>query len=457
LYFTATEDIKNYMSFWDFITRTKREKKTVEPDIRFGRYTDSYKSKKQYEFWDKALKEYENDNYTEAYAAFFQYLRDDKEDNVRWINENGGIQFEILQGSKRVSGFADARHVKAEARIAHAQELSVAFMRRLMEANYSLDYSRYALDDDNNLVIKFETSALDGSPYKLYYALKEVAINADKLDDLLLDEFQSHLIPIDMGSKKDIPFEEKEAKYAFIKKEIQNVINTIDSGNLNADKYPSGISYLLLSLVYKLDFLTAPEGFFMETIERINRSYFDNDGRTLIQKNVGIKKDLEKVLLRDKDLIFKELYATSSSFGILTPKGHDTLMSLIDGELPNMDWYEENKHTQVAIAVPGYIVGNALFNYALPKPDRELLALFYQILESDYFISLGFEPPYLNTTTNSFNIKSIKSAIRQIVEAHKEKYPLLSPDLNILDFSSPCRFARTYLVLLRNLDVTPKN
>ena len=61
-------------------------------------------------------------------------------------------------------------------------------MRRLVESNYVLEYSRYGLDDDDNLVIKFDTSALDASPYKLYYALKEVAANADKQDDLLLDE-----------------------------------------------------------------------------------------------------------------------------------------------------------------------------------------------------------------------------------------------------------------------------
>jgi hypothetical protein len=445
------------MSFWDFILGRKQEKKIAEPSIRFGRYTDSYKSKTQYDFWDLALKEFENDNYLEAYTAFFQYLRDEKDDNVRWLNENSGIRFEILQGSKRVTGIADARQVKAEARIAHAEELSVAFMRRLMESNYSLDYSRYALDDDNNLVIKFETSALDGSPYKLYYALKEVAINADKLDDLLLDEFQSHLTSIDMGSKIDISLQEKEAKYAFIINEIQSVLNTIDSGNLNADKYPSGISYLLLSLIYKLDFLTVPEGFLMETIERIHRAYFHNDGRTLIQKNIGIRKDLDKALQREKELIFNELYATSSVFGILTPKGHDTLVSLIDGELPNMDWYEENKHSEVAMAVTGYIVGNALFSYALPKPDRELLTFYYKIFEPDYYTSLGFESIYFNNTTKNFDVKGIKAAIRQIIEAHKEKYPLLSPDLNTLDFSTPSRLARTYLIMVRNLEVSPKS
>ena len=238
-----------FMNFWDKIFGTKTDHKVSEPRIKFGRYSDSYKMKAQYESWDESLEQFEEDNYLNSYRAFFKYLRDEKEDNVRWTEENGGLRFEILQGSKRISGFADARQLNAVARIAHAKELSVAFMRRLVESNYSLDYSRYALDDDNNLVIKFDTSTLDGSPYKLYYALKEVAINADKQDDLLIDEFGTLLTHLDLGSKSDISDIEKDIKFRFITQNIQKVFEEIDKGDLSADKYPGGISYLLLANV----------------------------------------------------------------------------------------------------------------------------------------------------------------------------------------------------------------
>ena len=446
------------MGFWDLIFGTKTEQEVAAPKIRFGRYTDSYKSKAQYESWDAAINKFEDNNYLESYKEFFKYLRDDKEDNVRWLEENGGIHFEILQGSKRVSGFADARQLKAEAKIAHANELSVAFMRRLVEANYSLNYGRYGLDDDDNLIVKFDSYTLDGSPYKLYYALKEVAINADKQDDLLLDEFTTMLTPIEMGSKTDLPVNEKEAKCHFIQEQIQEILAEIDKGTLNAEKYPGGISYLLLSVAYKIDYLTVPEGFVMETIEHIHRSYFDsNDGKSVTQKNVSIRRDLEKILQRNKDLIFNELYSTSSTFGIMAPQGHDSLVGLIDGELSHMDWYEENKHTKVALAIPGYIVGNCLFNYALPKPARELLELYYRITESRFFTALGFTPQYFDDTKDVFNQKEIKNAIRKLVENGKEKFPMLSPDVNTLDFKNACKFARTYLIMIKNLDFTPKN
>jgi hypothetical protein len=445
------------MSFWEKIFGTKTDHSLAEPRIKFGRYTDSYKEKAQYDAWDASLAAFDENNYLEAYRIFFTYLRDEKEDNVRWIEEDGALKFEILQGSKRLSGVADARQVKAEARIVHANELSVAFMRRLVEDNYSLDYSRYALDDDNNLVIKFDTSTLDGSPYKLYYALKEVAVNADKKDDVLLDEFKSLLTAIDMGSKTELTDAEKTIKYDYIQQEIESVLKEANSGNLSGEKYPGGISYLLLSTVYKLDYLTIPEGFLMETIERIHHNYFENDNKTYFQKNAFIKKELEKVLERPAEQIKAELYATTATFGILTPKGHDAMASLIEGELANMDWYEENKHERVAVSIPSYIIGNALFNYALPKPDRELLELYYRITEPSLMHGLGFNTLYFEATKNEFNQKEVKNAIKKVVDKGKEKYPQLAPDLGALDFKTPCKFARSYLNMVKNLDFSPKN
>jgi hypothetical protein len=444
------------MSFWDKIFGSKTEHAKATPKIRFGRFSDSYKEKAQYDAWESSLDLFEENKYLESYKAFFTYLRDDKEDNVRWLDEEGGIRFEILQGSKRVSGFADARQLKAEARIAHAQELSVAFMRRLVESNYTLEHSRYALDDENNLVVKFDTFTLDGTPYKLYYALKEVAINADKQDDLLLDEFSNLLDSVETGSVLELSIAEKEVKYNFIKSKIQSVLDEIDTGKLNGEKYPGGISYLLLSTAYKIDYLTAPEGFTTETIERIHRTYFNTEEKTMAQKNVFIRKELEKINARSKEQILNELYSTTATFGIVAPKGHDSLASGIEGELPNMDWYEENKHDKVALAVTGYIVGNALFNYALPKPIKQLLELYYRILEPQYFNDLGFSPSFWDSEKQVFKQKEIKNEVRHLVERTKDSFPNLSPDLGQLDFSTPCRFARTYLLMIKNMDFTPK-
>lgn len=440
------------MSFWNRLFGNKAEPTKPQPRIKFGRYTDSYKQKQQYEAWEDALNKFEEQDYLGSYNALFRYLRDENEDNVRWLEENGSIKFEILQGSKRVTGTANAQKFVAEARIVYADNLGIAVMRRLVESNYVLEYSRYGLDNDNNLVIKFDSSSLDGSPYKLYYALKEVAASADKQDDLLLDEFGVHLKPIDTGSKADLPEAEKEAKYDFIIQKIDSVLTEIDSKKLDREKYPGGISYLLLDAAYRIDYLTSPEGFLMETIERMHRSFFSAEEKNMVLRNVGLRKELEKVKSRSKSLLISELYATTSTFGILVPKQHDALVSLIDGELSNMDWYEANKHEAFAMAIPGYIVGYALFSFALPKPERALLAYYYAVLEPTLFASLGFTPTYYNSQTRQFDQKAIKIGIKEIVDSHLATFPKLAPDYTSLDFKAPTKFARSYLLMLKNLD-----
>ncbi|MEL6987283.1 MAG: hypothetical protein AAGK97_05585, partial [Bacteroidota bacterium] len=160
------------------------------PEFLFGRYTDAYKKDEQYDYWDKSLEEFEAENYFESYRLFFKYLKDPEKDNVKFWEENGKQFFEVLQGSKKIEGEINQKKFKAVAKIAKTDSLNIGFLRRLIEQNYGLKYSRFALDDDDDIAMVFDSYLIDGSPYKLYYALKEVAVNADKQDDVLVDEFE---------------------------------------------------------------------------------------------------------------------------------------------------------------------------------------------------------------------------------------------------------------------------
>jgi hypothetical protein len=422
------------------------------PSVKMGRYTDSYKTKAQYDAWEQALQAFEQDDYMASYRAFFQYLRDEGEDNVRFEETDKGITFELYQGSNKVTGIADASHLRAEARIAHTQSMNIGFLRRLIDQNYDLKYARFALDPDNNIAIVFDTYSLDASPYKVYYGLKELATNADKQDDLLLDEFQA-LQAMETEHLKDLPEEEKNVKYEFIQKEIRKVFELLDSEKPDPKQYPGAIAYLLLNLCYKLDFLTKPEGHMMEVLERIHRQYFAKDDRNIIQKAHLLRKEFQKLLDRDKEAFFKEMYQAPATFGITTPVNHDKVVTFIDGELHNMDWYAENKHTEVALAVPGYIVGFCLFNYALPQPDFDLFHLYFQVVESDYFQQLGYPTVYYDPAGQTFDKKAIVRAIRDIADRHMETYPFVQPQTGKLEFTDLPAFAKSYLLMVRSLNV----
>ncbi len=424
-----------------------------QPDIRFGRYSDSYKASDNYAAWDEALEQFENQSWRASYLAFFRYLRDEKEDNVKYWETEDGIRFEFYQGSKKITGFADDNKLRAEAKIALSSELNINFMRQLIERNFDLNYSRFALDDANHLTIVFDTYSLDGSPYKLYYALKEVATNADKQDDLLLEEFKV-LEAVDISHLQAIPDAEKEVKYNFMQTRIQQVLSDIESGHLNPEKYPGGIAYLLLDLTYRIDYLIKPEGYTMELLERIHRLYFAKDDKTNAQKNQQLIRELRRLQERPRDDFFREMYRGTATFGITPPVNHDRIVSVIDGELLNMGWYQDNGYENVALAIPSYIAGFCLFNYATPRPDRDLLHLYFQILENEYFQQLGFQEDFYDARRKIFNRRAIRRAIEHIVAANRSLYGKLNPATATLRYNSLPDFARSFLMMIRNMDAT---
>lgn len=422
-----------------------------EPKIRFGRYSDAYKAPESLTAWDKAQAYFEREQYLRCYESFFDYLRDEEEDNVRISKVVGGLAFEIYQGSKKITGLATPHSVKAEAKIVKTESFNVGIMRRLLEQNFSLKYSRFALDDEGNICILFDTSTIDGSPFKLYYALQEVATKADKQDDLLLEEFKQ-LELVEASHLKPLPQSEKEVKYEFIKNAITNALKEVESTALQDKSFARSIGYLLLDLVFKLDYLIKPEGFMMETLEHIHRKYYENDRLPVIQKNKILCEGLRELLKRPKEDFFREMYHVRSTFAITHTVNHDRVASFIANELPTMDWYEQNGLNKLALSIPGFVVGYCMFNYAVPKPDRELMHLYYQIVESDYFKALGFSKTYYDPAQATLNKKGIKKAIQKICDSNTERYPYLNPNTNLLNYDNLVVFSRSYLNMIQSLN-----
>lgn len=305
-------------------------------NVSFGRFSDSYKPPETVKFWDQAVGFFDQKKYLEAYEAFLEYLRDDEVDNVKFTKSGNQIDFEFPQGSKKIFGSATDQKVGAEVRVAQVAKLSVAFMRRLLDLNYNLNYARTALKDDM-ICMKFDTTVIDGSPLKLYYAFKELATNADRIDDLLLEEFPI-LKAVDRGQLIDIPANEKETKCKYLQKWIKAVLDRI--AGLNPDKLAGGISYLLLGLCYKIDYLVAPEGTLMRDLEKIHRLYFSREEKTYIEKNQTMIKEFDRLFKEPKENILKELYRVKSTFAIVNPVAHDEIASTIENELKNLPGIE---------------------------------------------------------------------------------------------------------------------
>ncbi|MEO6037676.1 MAG: hypothetical protein ABIQ93_04625, partial [Saprospiraceae bacterium] len=406
----------------------------------------------QQAFFDRSIEQFEQGEPLAAYRTFFEYLKNAPGDNINWHDEADTLHFEFWQGSQRIVGLANAEKVRVESKLVQADDLNVGFLRRLMEYNFNLKFSRFALSPENSLAIRFDTYTSDGSPLKLLHALRELAIHADKQDDLLLDEFRN-LRPVETAGFGDLPLAEKERKYQYIRRDIEQVFALLDQGKPDPNQYPGTYAYLLLALAFRLDYLVKPEGFMMDTMERVHTIYFSKNERTPQMKVTAIRKEFQKLLDRPQDDFFREMYRTRSTFGINPAVNHDAIANLIQGEMPNMDWPLQQNYPELALAVPQYIAGFALFHYAPPKPDRELLHLFFQISEARFFKELGFQKAYADEAGRLYKSEILKE-IKNITERNRMAFPRFRPDVNRLDFASMTLFAKSLLLMIKDLDLT---
>jgi hypothetical protein len=262
--------------------------------IKMGRYSDNNKTVAKTKKWYEAEDLFKEKKFNESIECFFDYLRDDIEDNVRLHKqEDHSYRFEIYQGTKIVHGNISPQEINAEVSLAKMEKGSIPVMRRLLEMNYSLFYSRFALKDEK-LCMLFDSAREVASPNKLYYGLKELATKADKQDDLLVSDFAT-LKAVDDLHVEIFSDSEKEIKYKYFSFWIESTLKKVEE--LNQDSFSGGIAYLFLTLIYKIDYLITPEGKLLNEIERINSIYWLNkEEKTSVERNQLLKDAFKNYL-----------------------------------------------------------------------------------------------------------------------------------------------------------------
>ncbi len=416
--------------------------------ITFGRFSESFKPKAKNDEWNVAEKLFFEKNYMDSYEAFFKFLSDDETGNVTYTRSGDRIDFELLQGSKKVHGYIANGEVVCEADIAEYDKLSVAFMRRLMEMNYSLFYSRFALKD-NRICMKFDSKIPAAPPRKLYFGWKELATRADKQDDLLVDDF-AMLKSTGNAHVEQLPDAEKEIKYNFYRSWLEKTINRINE--LKEDAYSGGISYLLLNTAYKIDYMIAPEGTLMNELEKMSWEYFAKDNKPYVEKNRKMKEALQKLLDKPKEAVIEDLYRVKSTFGIANPAPHQAVLELFQNNLQNVKWYVDNNMPDLAIVIYEYLATYCLFSYGLPKPDAKLFHLMLNITNQDFFTALGVGEVLFDASSGKFNEQVIIGRIDAIIKEGNELYPDLKFNTVNLKFDSVVSFLRTLIEEMKTLN-----
>lgn len=416
-------------------------KKEPDPPIPFGRYSDNNKSVQKVQRWTDADEFFKAKEFMKCIDAFFDYLLDEEQENVILNRQNGTLEFTVYQGSKIIRGKIDNQKIIAETAIARMPEPSIPVMRRLLEMDFHLYYSRYALKD-NNIMMLFGTDIVSASPNKLYYGLKELATKADKQDDLLVSEFK-FLEPVDTEHVIPLSDREKDVKFEFLQKWITETLDYV--GSIDAEKFSGGISYLLLALVFRIDYLVSPEGKILSELERIASSYYSKDDKSSPERNPVMIEGFKKLLAKTKEEITAQFFRSRYTFAIVVPHNTKSVSEAIQTALQNMQWYRENNYPLIANKVMEYGFAFCQFSYSLPKPLSDLFRLFMQVNYADYFRALGFTSNYYEEQQNEFNEDAIDDKIDSIIYFWKPKYPSLAFKTKKLKFDSLVNFNQSFL------------
>ncbi|HWI93744.1 MAG TPA: hypothetical protein VNT20_20825 [Flavisolibacter sp.] len=431
---------------------SKKKTEEAEPEIRFGRYSDNNKSIEKVERWNEAERLFKEKRYHESLNAFFDYLRDDDVENVFHEQDGTNGQFSFYQGSKVIRGFYDEKKLEAEVHLAQMPQAGVPVMRRLLEMNFNLYYSRYALNEDK-LAMLFDSDIQTANPSKLYYGLKEVATKADKQDDLLVHDFTT-LLPVDNGHIIEIPEEEKAIKLKYFKLWIQETLDL--AASIDADKFSGGIAYLLLALAYRIDYLITPEGKLLSELEKIVEIYFRKDDRMVTEKNQEMMDCYQRILLKDKEEFYPYLFRSKYTFSIVTPQNYKTISDSIFNANQNIAWYRENKLMDIAAQISEYGFSYCQYSYSLPRPISELFLLFMQINYSNYFKEIGFKNELYNPETKEYDREAIMSRIRAIEQKWKAKYPEFDFKTEKLKFDNNVSFNQSFTTEVEYLNLETK-
>ena len=215
-------------------------------------------------------------------------------------------------------------------------------------------------------------------------------------------------------------------------------------GGLDGDKYSGGIAYMLLALIYRIDYLVTPEGNMLHNLEKIGGIYFKKDDRPVVEKNRDMAEEFRKIQAMPKEELFKYLFRSKYTFSIVAPQQYKTISDSIHGANQNMVWYRDNNHPFIAGQIAEYGITYCQYSYSLPRVITELVHLYMQINYADFFSALGYPMRFYDPQRGKFDPSAIASEIIRIQERWKEKYPRMDFKTQNLKYDSLVNFDLTF-------------
>ncbi len=422
-----------------FITRLLSRKEKSKLKIEFGKYTEKFDHPDYEKKWNLAQDLYRKGSVIEAYAVLFDFLTDPERKNLEYVKSNHKLEFSFYQGSKKVVGLITDFEISAEAQVAQFDgELPPNLLELLLQENFKLRFSRF-VRAQNTLSLKYDAPVKITSPEDLYQALRELAIFADSYDDILVDRYAS-LKPVNIQHIMPLSEEEVRVKIDFIRSWTKHTLNQTDK--LTKDKYSREhnkglVSYLLLSLIYKIYYLIAPEGVLLDFLKQLDKMYWQTS-ESILQKNDYIISALQNLYNQSDEYFKRSLYRVISTFSVVQPVKPAKIVDFVSSELEKINWIK-SQNPEIYVRACEYIIGYLNFHIALSPGLKHLLNVLWRVFNDDYFIALGYSLNFLSRgKLNSF---AIEFHINKVLS----QYQLKGFRTSKLVYSSLPEFAKSFL------------
>jgi len=420
-------------------------------DISFGRGINATVSSQEEELFNKSALAFENKKIVDAYYYFLQSLinfqNDMSNENIILQRVDDTLEFELFQGSAKIHGKVTQENLYAEVTIVKSKDASVALKRYVLERNYQLTYVNY-FSDDEFIKLKLYQDNISLSPQKIFFPLRELALNADYDKEHIKSEFPQ--IPLeDIAHLQTPPKMQIEVKHSSLLQwinELEEKVLTLPSNDTTGMQ-----SFFYLNLFFKIDYLISAKFTISQKISKRIQEYFSNENETTEAKNEELKKYLLKLKNMDFETFKESFYDTKYTYNSIEKSPYKDIVVFINESQNKIQWYKKNRYTQVIPTIYKYIALYSLYNYGMNPILKALFHLLVEIQNASYFKALGCSPLY-NEETQTFTKRAIIAQMKKITTLASHKYKAFTIPLDDLNFASLNEFNYSYYNMLKNLD-----
>ncbi|OHD96974.1 MAG: hypothetical protein A3E21_07325 [Sulfurimonas sp. RIFCSPHIGHO2_12_FULL_36_9] len=432
----------SWLNFFDTKTQLKHQ---------FGRGVNANLSKDEEDFFNISYEAFEAKDILNAYDYFFKsilnYSNEISNKNILFTKTDEKLNFEIFQGSARIIGTITKENLYAEAIITKKSSANVALKRLILERNYELTYTYY-FSDDEYIKLKLSIDNITMSPQKVFFPLREIALNADFDKEYIKSEFPEIAIE-DIVHLKPLDESELRIKYDFLHKWIDEItakISTLPS-NDNAGMQ----SFILLYLIFKMDYLIVPKFSIFQKSSKKVQEYFSDENLTVEAKNEELRNYINELGKIDFEEFKTNFYDAKYTFNPTEKASNEEIDIFITESLAKIRWYKNNRYHQIIPTMYKYIALYLLYNYGLHPVTKALLHTLVEIQNPDFFKALGYNTLY-DVDNATFAKRAIVSKIDDIISPYQNRFKLLKPFGDKLNFTSLNEFSNSFYLQLKNLN-----